>query len=65
MQEISNSSNVGARPSDLAILSTAASQLFESTRHMSTDAVISIMSALREVSAKMISEAAKQPGQPK
>lgn len=64
-QEISNSSTIGARPSDLAILSTAASQLFESTRDMSTDAVISIMSALREVSAKMIPEAAKQPGQPK
>ena len=56
---------MGARPSDLAILSTAASQLFESTRDMSTDAVISIMSALREVSAKMIPEAAKQPGQPR
>lgn len=65
MQEISNSSTMGARPSDLAILSTAASQLFESTRDMSTDAVVSIMTALREVSTKMIPEAAKQPGQPK
>ena len=65
MQEISNSSTMGARPSDLAILSTAASQLFESTRDMSTDAVTSIMSALREVSSKIIPEAAKQPGQPR
>ena len=56
---------MGARPSDLAILSTAASQLFESTRDMSTDAVTSIMAALREVSSKMTPEAAKQPGQPK
>ena len=65
VQEISNSSTMGARPSDLAILSTAASQLFESTRDMSTDAVTSIMAALREVSSKMTPEAAKQPGQPK
>ena len=65
VQEISNSSIVGARPSDLAILSTAASQLFEATRDMSTDAVTSIMAALREVSTKVIPEAAKQPGQPK
>ncbi|DBA68408.1 TPA: hypothetical protein ACH3X2_013711 [Trebouxia sp. C0005] len=64
-QEISNSSTMGARPSDLAILSTAASQLFESTRDMSTDAVISIMTALMQVSIKMVPEAAKQPGQPK
>ena len=63
VQEISNSSTMGARPSDLAILSTAASQLFESTRDMSTDAVTSIMAALREVSSKMTPEAAKQPGQ--
>ena len=56
---------MGARPSDLAILSTAASQLFESTRDMSTDAVISIMTALMQVSTKMVPEAAKQPGQPK
>jgi len=32
---------------------------------MSTDAVISIMTALMQVSTKMIPEAAKQPGQPK
>ncbi len=44
----------GALPSELYILATAANQLFETTSHMSTDAVVSLLSALAEVSARSL-----------
>ncbi len=48
----------GQGSGDLAILATAANQLFDATRDMSTDAVVSLLSALSEVSAKSLPAAA-------
>ena len=64
MQEVSNQS-VSAASSDLAILSTAAHQLFESTRGMATEAVVSILGALAVVSQASIPQALQQPGHPR
>ena len=55
----------GAHSSDLAILAVAARQLFESTREMATEAVVSILVALRTVSLRSLPQAAQQPGAPK
>ena len=55
----------GARASDLAILGTAASQLFESTAAMGTPAVVSVLEALREVSIRSIPKSLQTPGPPK
>ena len=55
----------GAQSSDLAILSTAAHQLFGSTQSMSTDSVVALLGALAAVSQKSIPQAAQQPGQPR
>lgn len=63
-QEVSVQS-AGAHSSDLAILAVAARQLFESTREMATDAVVSILVSLRVVSARTLPQAAQQPGAPK
>eukprot|EP00884_Botryococcus_braunii_P011071 jgi/Botrbrau1/19966/Bobra.0059s0082.1 len=63
-QEVSQGSS-GALPSDLAILSTASNQLFESTASMSTDAVIAMLTSLREVSAHSLPAAAQAPAQPR
>jgi hypothetical protein len=65
MQEASSSSTAGGLPSDLAILSMAANQLFESTQDMSTETVINILSGLRLVSNRALPAAALAPGQPK
>jgi hypothetical protein len=46
------SSPSGGVPSDLAILAAAANQLFESTRGMSREAAVSLLSALRDVSLR-------------
>lgn len=64
LQEVSVQS-AGAHSSDLAILAVAARQLFESTREMATDAVVSILVSLRVVSARTLPQAAQQPGAPK
>lgn len=65
VQEVSTSTVAGARASDLAILGTAASQLFESTAAMGTPAVVSVLEALREVSSRSIPKALQTPGPPK
>ncbi|KAK9810126.1 hypothetical protein WJX72_005196 [[Myrmecia] bisecta] len=64
-QEISTQSTAGSLPSDLAILSTAANQLFQSTSLMSTEAVVSMLSSLRDVSAKSIPLATQAAGPPR
>lgn len=50
-------------PSDLAILSAAASQMFECTRDMSREAVVSLLSGLRDVSMRNIPVAGAAVGQ--
>jgi hypothetical protein len=52
-------------PSDLSILGTAATQLFQSTSHMSTDAVVSVMIALVEVARRALPAFQANPAQPK
>ena len=64
LQEVSSQS-VKAQSSDLAILSAAARQLFESTVTMSTDSVVSILAALATVSQKSVPQAVQQPGHPR
>ena len=64
VQEVSSQS-VKAQSSDLAILSVAAHQLFESTVTMSTDSVVSILAALASVSQKSMPQAVQQPGHPR
>lgn len=49
LQEVSTQSGEAAMSSDLAILSAAASQLFECTRDMSREAVVALLSGLRDV----------------
>lgn len=61
LQEVSAQS-AGAHSSDLAILAVAARQLFESTREMVTEAVVSILVGLRTVSLRSLPHAAQQPG---
>ena len=65
MQELS--AQVGGEaspmPSDLAILSAAASQMFECTRDMSREAVVSLLSGLRDVSMRNIPAAGAAVGQ--
>ncbi|KAL4423762.1 hypothetical protein ABPG75_001063 [Micractinium tetrahymenae] len=53
-QEVSAQSDESAMPSDLVILAAAASQLFECTRDMSREAVVSLLSGLRDVSMRNI-----------
>lgn len=64
-QEASSSSATGGLPSDLAILSVAANQLFESTSYMGTETVVNILAGLRLVSNRGLPSAAQSPGQPK
>ncbi|BDA41918.1 Protein MON2 homolog [Coccomyxa sp. Obi] len=64
-QEASSSSSTGSLPSDLAILSVAANQLFESTSNMGTETVVNILAGLRLVSNRALPSAAQLPGQPK
>ena len=64
LQEVS-AGPAGSLPADLAILATAADQLFESTSRMSTDAVESMLTALQSISNASIPAAAAQPGAPK
>lgn len=54
VQEVSDQNSEGGVSSDLAILSAAASQLFECTRDMSREAVVSLLSGLRDVSVRNI-----------
>ena len=49
LQEVSTQSGEAAMSSDLAILAAAASQLFECTRDMSREAVVALLSGLRDV----------------
>ncbi|KAK9834027.1 hypothetical protein WJX81_004391 [Elliptochloris bilobata] len=63
-QEISNGSG-GGLPSDLAILAVAASQLFESTRALDTEAVEDVLAGLAIVSARAVPAAVLLPGPPK
>ena len=68
MQEVSSQSGNGPHvlSSDLAILSTAANQLFESTSAMSTKACANLLVALREVSARSLAASTSQaPGTPR
>ncbi|EIE25629.1 hypothetical protein COCSUDRAFT_83636 [Coccomyxa subellipsoidea C-169] len=64
-QEASSSGSTGGLPSDLAILSVAANQLFESTSYMGTETVVDILAGLRLVSNRALPSAAQLPGQPK
>lgn len=50
-------------PSDLAILSVAANQLFQSTEHMGTEAVVCILTGLRSVSNRALPTAFQLPSQ--
>lgn len=52
-----------AMSSDLTILAAAASQLFECTRDMSREAVVSLLSGLRDVSLRNIPSAGAAVGQ--
>ena len=63
-QEISAGSG-GGLPSDLAILSVAANQLFESTRALDTEAVQDVLAGLATVSARAVPAAMLLPGPPK
>lgn len=69
-QEVSSGSGastaggVAAVSSDLAVLSAAATQLFECTADMTREAVVALLSALRDVSLKHVPHAA-QVSQPK
>lgn len=66
MQEVSATSHGATHSSDLAILSTAASQLFESTAGMSTRACCDVLIALQQVSLNVKdSPAAQTPGNPR
>ncbi len=49
LQEVSTQSGEAAMSSDLAILAAAASQLFECTCDMSREAVVALLSGLRDV----------------
>lgn len=62
-QEVSTQSGEAAMSSDLAILSAAASQLFECTRDMSREAVVALLSGLRDVSMRNIPTATAAVGQ--
>lgn len=53
-QEVSAQSDESAMSSDLVILAAAASQLFECTRDMSREAVVSLLSGLRDVSLRNV-----------
>lgn len=64
LQEVSVQSGEEPICSDVAILSAAASQMFECTRDMSREAVVSLLSGLRDVSVKHIPHAV-QVQQPK
>lgn len=63
VQEVSAQSDESAMPSDLVILGAAASQLFECTRDMSREAVVSLLSGLRDVSMRNIPAAGGAVGQ--
>lgn len=54
---------MGGMPSYLAILSVAANQLFQSTEHMGTEAVICILTGLRNVSNRSLPTAFQLPSQ--
>ncbi len=61
---MSNTSGEQPMCSDVAILSAAASQMFECTSSMSREAVVSLLSGLRDVSVRHIPQAV-QVQQPK
>ncbi len=63
LQEVSAQSDESAMPSDLVILAAAASQLFECTRDMSREAVVSLLSGLRDVSLRNVPSAGGAVGQ--
>ncbi len=64
LQEVSSQSGEEPMCSDVAILSAAASQMFECTNEMTREAVVSLMSGLRDVSVKHVPQAV-QVQQPK
>ena len=51
--------------SELTVLTEAASQLFEDTRAMSDEAVVTLLGALHLVSSASLPSAAHQPGNTK
>ena len=57
--------SAGGLPSDLAILSVAAAQLFEATADWGTEPVVDVLTCLRTVSNRTLPSAAQLPGQPK
>ncbi len=63
-QELSSDASNSSRPSDLMILSTAATQLYESTAGMDDAAVLSLFMGLRVTSQRALSFGAMQPGGP-
>ena len=63
MQDAASASSMGGMPSDLAILSVAANQLFQSTEHMGTEAVVCILIGLRSVSNRALPTAFQLPSQ--
>lgn len=60
-QELSSAVGTSSRPSDLTILSTAATQLFAATASMEDAAVLSMIMGLREVSQRSLLYGTLQP----
>ena len=54
--------SVGPSPSDIVSLADAAKALFESTAHMSGEAVVGVLAALHDVSAASLSSMDIQSG---
>jgi hypothetical protein len=63
LQEVSAQSGEPAMSSDLAILAAAASQLFECSSGMSREAVVALLSGLRDVSVRNVPGAGAPLGQ--
>ena len=61
----STNANANVLSSDLAILGAAASQLFECTHSMSREAVVALLSGLRDVSLAHLPQTARASGPPK
>jgi hypothetical protein len=63
LQEVSAQSGEASMSSDLAILAAAASQLFECTHDMNREAVVSLLSGLRDVSMRHVPGSGTTVGQ--
>lgn len=61
LQDAASAGSMGGMPSELAVLSVAANQLFQSTQHMGTEAVVCILTGLRSVSNRALPTAFQLP----